>query len=158
MRPVALALALLAVQAATVRAEDDRRWLPDPRSLPETLRGTVLVPVAEAGPATRLTTLREVSPALAACWRVPEGLSKIERGEVTLRFSLRRDGTVQGTPRVTFANLSVDGAARQVLTDAALDAIRRCTPLNLDPGLGAAVAGRPFAIRFIYDGPKGRGA
>ena len=156
MRRTGLALVGI-VLAGTALAQHDRRRLPDPLTLPETLRATVAVPVTEAAPTGTLSTLRQIYPAIAACWRVPTGLARLERGEVTVRFSLRRDGSVQGVPRVTFANLAVDGAARRVLTEAAVDAVRRCTPLALSDGLGGAVAGRPLAVRFVYQGPQGQG-
>jgi hypothetical protein len=160
VRRTGLALLTILLGAGSAAAQWDGRLpdpLPSPLPLPETLRGTVVVPVSEAPAAGALSRLREIYPAIAACWRVPDGLARLERGEVTVRFSLRRDGSVQGTPRVTFANLAVDGAARQRLTEAAIDAVRRCTPLHLTDGLGGAVAGRPFAVRFVYQGPKGQG-
>lgn len=102
-------------------------------------------------------TLDELYPALAACWEVPAGLSRFERTEITARFALRRDGSVIGTPRVTFATQDPDTRARAVLTQATLEAIRRCTPVRVTPALGGAIAGRPIALRFVYQGPKGQG-
>jgi hypothetical protein len=99
----------------------------------------------------------EVVPALAACWSPPRGLSRLERVEITVRLSLKRNGELLGTPRITFSNLNPDGPAREILTKAVLEALRRCTPLHLTDGLGGAIAGRPVAIRFVYDGPKGQG-
>jgi hypothetical protein len=141
-----------------------------PLTLPETLRGTVQVPLNGMAdgekppdgrrlPDTRepADTLRELYPALAACWEIPEGLARFERTEITARFSLRRDGSVIGTPRVTFSTQDSDTRAYRILTDATLAAIRRCTPARITPGLGAAIAGRPIALRFIYQGPKGKG-
>jgi hypothetical protein len=105
-----------------------------------------------------LTRLDEVAPTLTACWRPPTGLRMLEAVEVTARFSIRRDGSLIGTPRVTFASGEVALQARELLTQSAVEAIRACTPLRISPGLGQAIAGRPFAIRFIYKGPQGRGA
>ena len=139
-----------------------------PLTLPETLRGTVQVPLngprngMAGGPRTPdgekpADTLRALYPVLAACWQVPEGLSRFERTEITARFALRRDGSVIGTPRVTFSTQNSDTRAYRILTDATLAAIRRCTPARITPALGAAIAGRPIALRFIYQGPKGKG-
>ncbi|MCJ2047508.1 hypothetical protein MKK58_23635 [Methylobacterium sp. J-078] len=131
-------------------------------TLPETLRGTVQVPQQEvprpgmAGPQPA-DTLKELYPVLAACWEVPPGLARFERTEITARFALRRDGSVIGTPRVTFSTQNSDTRAYRILTDATLAAIRRCTPARITPALGAAIAGRPIALRFIYQGPKGQG-
>ncbi|MFD1281403.1 hypothetical protein [Methylobacterium goesingense] len=145
-----------------------------PLTLPETLKGTVQVPLngprngmadsprtpdGEKAPDGRkpADTLQELYPVLAACWEIPEGLSRFERTEITARFALRRDGSVIGTPRVTFSTQNSDTRAYRILTDATLAAIRRCTPARITPALGAAIAGRPIALRFIYQGPKGQG-
>ncbi|NEU11449.1 hypothetical protein G3T14_04825 [Methylobacterium sp. BTF04] len=104
-----------------------------------------------------IDTLKDLYPALAACWEVPAGLGRFERTEITARFSLRSDGSVIGTPRVTFASQSPDSRARAVLTQATLEAIRRCTPVRVTPALGGAIAGRPIALRFTHQGPIGQG-
>ncbi|MCJ2083235.1 hypothetical protein [Methylobacterium sp. J-090] len=140
-----------------------------PLALPETLRGTVQVPAPDT-PRTGMArapdksvnappidTLKDLYPALAACWVVPEGLARFERTEITARFALRRDGSVIGTPRVTFATEGGDGRARALLAEAAVSAIRRCTPARVTAALGAAIAGRPIALRFIHHGPRGQG-
>lgn len=147
--------------------EDFYGPLQPPLSLPQTLRGTVRVPVAEAGTQTGnetaareakpIDTLRELFPALAACWQTPEGLAGFERTEITTRFALRRDGSLIGTPLVTFSTMPGDTRAREVLTQATLDAVRRCTPARITPALGGAIAGRPLSLRFIYNGPRGKG-
>ena len=126
-------------------------------NLPETLRATVQVP-NEAPRPRLIDTLRDLYPALTACWTVPEGLAGFERTEITARFALRSDGSVIGVPRITFARQDADGRGRAILTRATLDAIRRCTPVAISPALGGAIAGRPIALRFIYQGPIGQGA
>lgn len=134
-----------------------------PLTLPETLRATVQAPPAVLqAPQDRIAltpadTLRELYPRLGACWRVPDGLAGFERTEITARFALRRDGSVIGEPRITFASQNADARGRTLLTRATLDAIRRCTPVAITPALGAAIAGRPIALRFLYKGPKGQG-
>ena len=102
--------------------------------------------------------LADVVPALAACWQPPPGLRGFERLEVTARFSLRRDGSMIGDPRVTYATADIAPKARELLTRSVEDAMSACTPLRMSPGLGGAIAGRVIAVRFIYRGPKGPGA
>ena len=153
------ALTLLAqAVSAPVCAQDLRQA---PLSLPQTLRATLRVPlaqpVADDTGSAPIDTLRALYPALGACWREPEGLKGFERTEITARFSLRRDGSLIGPPRITFSLVPGDSRTRELLIAAALDAIARCTPVNVTPGLGGAIAGRPIALRFIYNGPKGRG-
>ena len=103
-------------------------------------------------------TLRDVVRAVRACWKPPRGLAGVERVEQTVRFSLRRDGSIIGEPRITFSDTPRESSVRELFAQAAADAVTRCAPLRVTPGLGAAVAGRPLAIRLIYNGPKGRGA
>jgi hypothetical protein len=128
-----------------------------PLSLPTTLRGTVQVPAEQGDDGRPAETLKTLYTRLASCWRSPAGLARLERTEVTARFALRRDGSVIGEPRITFATQPADSKAFRLLADAARDAIRRCTPAEITPGLGGAIAGRPIALRFIYEGPKGQG-
>jgi len=126
-----------------------------PLSLPQTLRATIAVPVSRM--ATKpADTLAELYPALAACWQVPVGLGAPSAGsddiEITLRLSLRRDGSLIGPPRVTYA-AGVAGSQRATLVRGTLDALARCTPAHITAGLGRAIAGRPVALRFVYHPP-----
>ncbi|SDA23847.1 hypothetical protein SAMN02799622_03200 [Methylobacterium sp. UNC378MF] len=125
-----------------------------PLSLPQTLRATVPVPVARMS--TRpADTLAELYPALAACWQAPGGLGRPSGAddiEITLRLALRRDGSLIGPPRVTYA-AGVAGDRRAALVRGTLDALARCTPAHITPGLGRAIAGRPVALRFVYRPP-----
>lgn len=127
-----------------------------PLTPPASLRSTVQAP--EGGiAASPADTLQELYPRLAACWEVPQGLAGFPRTEITARFALRRDGSVIGEPRITFSMQNADHRGRDILTRSTLDAIRRCTPVAITPALGAAIAGRPIALRFIYQGPQGQG-
>jgi hypothetical protein len=126
-----------------------------PLSLPQTLRATIAVPVSRM--ATRpADTLAELYPALAACWQAPAGLGAPTGGrgdiEITLRLALRRDGSLLGPPRVTYA-AGVAGDQRTTLVRGTLDALSRCTPAHITAGLGRAIAGRPVALRFVYRPP-----
>lgn len=126
-----------------------------PLSLPQTLRATITVPVSRM--ATKPAgTLAELYPALAACWQVPTGLGRPSGGtddiEITARLSLRRDGSLIGPPRITYA-AGVAGSQRTTLVRGTLDALARCTPVHVTPGLGGAIAGRPVALRFVYRPP-----
>lgn len=126
-----------------------------PLSLPQTLRATIAVPVSRL--ATRpADTLAALYPALAACWQVPAGLGRPSGGpdeiQITTRFALRRDGSLIGPPRVTYA-AGVAGDQRRILVRGTLDALARCTPAHLTVGLGRAIAGRPVALRFVYRPP-----
>ena len=143
--------------AQTGPFEEERdRFVQPPLTLPETLRGEVRQTgrTADAG---LVDTIRGIFPAIGACWAPPAGLTKLGQIEITLRFSLRRDGALIGAPRITFATMGAETRSRELLAEASFEAIRRCTPLKLTKGFGEAVAGRPIAVRFIYQGPKGQG-
>jgi hypothetical protein len=124
-----------------------------PLSLPETLRATIAVPVSgrPEGPAD---TLAALYPALAACWSLPTLPGGIQGPdvEVTARLSLRRDGSLIGPPRITYAT-GVTAGDRRSLARATLAALRTCTPARITPGLGRAIAGRPVALRLVYRPP-----
>lgn len=160
MRRLAAILVMVAALPASASAYGP---LQPPLSLPETLRGIVQVPLQGMAGGGRpvggkpIDTLRDLFPALAACWQAPEGLAKFEHTEITVRFSLRRDGSVIGSPRITFSQTPVDARGKALLIEASLSAVRRCTPARITPALGGAIAGRPLALRFVYEGPKGRG-
>ena len=88
----------------------------------------------------------EIGPAIDACWQPPARAAGLE---TTLRFSLKRNGELLGEPRVTYEDATHRPEDRAAFRDAALQAVRRCVPLNLSPGLGGAIAGRPITVRFV---------
>ncbi|WP_426219584.1 hypothetical protein [Methylobacterium sp. NFXW15] len=160
-RPVLLGVLVLGA-AAPARAYDGGHlysgyvYTPGggyPLALPETLRATINVPLADK-PAGAADTLRQLFPALAACWSAPR-FTATPHGpdvQVTARLSLRRDGSLIGTPRITYA-AGIPDSDRPALTRATVAALGRCTPVRLTPGLGRAIAGRPMALRFVYHPP-----
>ena len=89
--------------------------------------------------------------ALRACW-VPPLKDEARHGmEYTIRFALKRDGTMIAAPRMTYSSHEVSAATRDVYRDAIDAALKRCTPLHFSQGMAGAVAGRPIAIRFVDD-------
>jgi hypothetical protein len=152
-------VALIALSPTMGKAQsgdDSDGFFDPPLSYSETLQGVVR-PGRAGPPSGPLNRLRDIFPAIGACWSPPPGLSRLESLEVTVRFSLRRDGSLFGAPRVTFATPAAETRARDILRTTTVEAIRDCTPIRLTPALGGAIAGRPIAVRFIYQGPKGRG-
>ncbi len=49
-----------------------------------------------------LTGFSEIAPAITACWTPPAGSAGME---MTLRFSLKRNGEINGKPRISFSKL-----------------------------------------------------
>ena len=103
----------------------------------------VLMPLtAHADP---LTTMDEVGSAVMSCWTPPAGVKK---STVTLSFSLNSDGALVGPPQPTFIEVAGDEKVRQQFVAAALDAVDRCTPVELSPALAQGIGGQPFTMEF----------
>jgi hypothetical protein len=94
--------------------------------------------------------IRDIGAAIRKCWRSPGGP---EGSELTVIFSFKRNGEVLGKPRISYSKLVGDEADQKAFVASVLQAISKCTPLHLSDGLGGAVAGRPFAMRFINKQP-----
>ena len=98
-----------------------------------------------------LATIRDMFAAFRTCW-VPPPKAEAHHGmEYTVRFALKRDGSLIAPPRMTYSSHGVPAAMRDVYRDAIDQALKRCMPLRFTDGMGGAVAGRPIAIRFVDD-------
>lgn len=96
-----------------------------------------------------LNSIRDMFGALRACW-VPPPKPQARHGmEYTIRFALKRDGTLVAPPRMTYSSHDVPAAMRDTYRTAIDAALKRCTPLHLSMGMAGAVAGRPIAVRFV---------
>ncbi len=114
-----------------------------------TVDPTMTTPDAEA-----LDRLSDIAPALRRCW-APPAITGPDTGVMaTVRFSLRRDGSLFGQPRVTWETRRTEADLRQRFTDSVVAAVHACTPMRLSPKLGAAIAGRPLSIRFHGRAPS----
>lgn len=111
-------------------------------------------PVTRALDADVVDRISEVGPALRRCWSPPPMTGPNDGAMATVRFSLRRDGTVFGQPRVTWETRRADPELQRRFTDSVLAAVRNCTPMRLSPRFGASIAGRPFTIRFHGRAPS----
>ena len=109
----------------------------------------VLWLAAGRAPTAPVATLRDLGPALTACFHAPAGSAG---SRVTVRFSLTRQGTVFGEPRITFSKLTGSPDDRKAFVATALAALAACTPVALTPGLGGALAGRPISVTFVGGG------
>ena len=96
----------------------------------------------------------EVSSRLVACWKPP---ALPVHQEVTVRVGFNRDGRAIGEPRITYTGGALNDSHRETLRRSIISAISDCTPLRFTPGLASAIAGRPFAIRFIAPAQKPSG-
>ncbi|SFK15698.1 hypothetical protein SAMN04488498_10341 [Mesorhizobium albiziae] len=73
--------------------------------------------------------------------------------EITLVFSLRRDGTLIGKPKVTWTKLAGDTVLQRAFVQSVLAALDKALPLPFTDSMGNAIAGRPFALRFAARTP-----
>ncbi len=102
----------------------------------------------------RIDDLAQISPFLRGCWSPPAGFRQRSRIDMTVRFSLTRNGDFVGAPRLVYANARASKAQRRALLDSVNAAVRACAPLPLSNSFGAAIAGRPLSIRFVVDGGR----
>ena len=95
-------------------------------------------------------TLHDLGGRLEACLKAGRSHDELANGsEVTILFALKRDGGLLGRPRITHSRL-IGGLDDQKLFVAdVISAIDSCLPLDVTPGLGGAIAGRPIALRVV---------
>ena len=99
-----------------------------------------------------INTLAELWPALYACWSPPAGT---EGKELTLTFSVRRDGTLIGKPRATYSKLQGGSDLDRAFVTSVLQALDKTLPLPITESFGGVIAGRPMALRFaVPAGPE----
>ena len=109
-----------------------------------------LLPGARAEPAN---TLQDLWARLQVCLDQGKGADELAKGsEITILFALRRDGTMFGRARITHSDLRGDLDDQKRFVAAVISALDQCLPIEVTPGLGGAIAGRPIALRII----KGR--
>jgi hypothetical protein len=89
----------------------------------------------------------EIGRHISQCWKAPR-TDPPQVIEVTVRLSFSRTGAVIGEPRVVYIGAAAEAKLRGEIAASILAAIKACTPLPFTPSLGAAIAGRMFAIRF----------
>ena len=97
---------------------------------------------ARAAPANTLT---ELWRALSACISLPPDSAD---SEITVVFTLRRDGSLLGKPRISHSHLVGDAEAQKTFVADAIQGVARCLPVEITDALGGAIAGRPIAFRI----------
>jgi hypothetical protein len=103
-----------------------------------------------AKPTKPVNAIKDVFAAFRECWRGPPPNLSRPGTEITIRFSFKRDGSMIGSPRVTFQT-ELSQEQRHAYFTAVAEALQRCVPLPFTESFGNAVAGHPFAIRFVDD-------
>jgi hypothetical protein len=104
----------------------------------------------DAAPAETLTDLRRMVGACVARAPIAAG------SRVTIRFMMKRDGSVFGRPHLAWSHLEGDAEAQRRFLAAAEQAVDSCLPVKVTPALGAAIAGRMFTITIGRERPDSR--
>jgi hypothetical protein len=95
-------------------------------------------------------TLHDLGARLEACLHAARGHDQLANGsEITVLFALKRDGSLLGRPRITHSNLIGGLDDQKLFVAGVISAIDGCLPLDVTPGLGGAIAGRPIALRVV---------
>ena len=102
---------------------------------------------AQAEPA-RVDTIKDVIARLGSCWKPPPASRANPGIDITVVVSFKRDGNILGHPKITYESEQATDNDRLNYRIAVMEALQRCTPMPFTEGMGGAVAGRPFAIRF----------
>jgi hypothetical protein len=89
-----------------------------------------------------LDSIRDMFAALTACWLPPPKDEARHGMEYTVRFALKRDGTMIAAPRMTYSSHGIPGTTRDIYRVAIDAAFKRCIPLHFSAGMAGAVAGR----------------
>jgi len=92
-----------------------------------------------------VNSIAEMSAAIYACWQPPRGTGGMS---LTLRFSLRRNGTLFGKPRATFSKLGPDDSLNRAFVASVLEALEKALPVPFTDSMGEAIAGRILAPLF----------
>src|SRR5580693_3753698 len=69
--------------------------------------------------------------------------------QITLRFSLRRDGSLIGRPVATYSLLTGSPPDRLAFVSSAFSTLNGCLPLPISRALGGAIAGQPITVRIL---------
>ncbi len=103
---------------------------------------------AHAADEPKIDNLQQLFARLKSCWKPPAQ----ERGkagiEITVLVTFTRAGEILGEPKITYESKYATDDERLMYRIAVAQALQRCTPLPFTEGLGNALAGRPFRIRF----------
>ena len=90
--------------------------------------------------------LYDLGPLLSKCLEMPPDDEVRPGMRVTLKLAFKRNGELLAEPRFTYTTREASQEEKKVYREAALDMLKRCTPLPITAELGGAIAGRPFVV------------
>ena len=109
--------------------------------------------VVAAEEATPANTLMDMRHQFGACM---SGSARSAPVRPTIVFTVQRDGSTFGKPRISFSRLEGDADERQRFLDEVEKAVDSCLPLDVTPALGGAIAGRLFSVTLGAPKPERR--
>jgi hypothetical protein len=119
----------------------------------EILLAALALCVAAPSQAAPANSLKDMFSQLGGCFSKEAGGAEAWRGaEMTLRFSLRRDGSLIGKPHITYSRLPKDEADKRRVMETIAVAMDRCLPVKITDELGGAIAGQLMSYRFAWKG------
>jgi hypothetical protein len=103
--------------------------------------------VAQAEPG-QVDNIKQAFERLRTCWKPPPASRANPDVEITVIVTFTRDGNIFGRPKITYESENATDNDRLEYRIAVMETLQRCTPMPFTEGMGGAVAGRPFAVRF----------
>jgi hypothetical protein len=97
----------------------------------------------------QVDNIKEAFARLRTCWKPPPASQANPEIEITVIVSFTRDGNILGHPKITYESQQATDNDRLMYRIAVMETLQRCTPMPFTEGMGGAVAGRPFAVRFV---------
>jgi hypothetical protein len=97
----------------------------------------------------QVDNIKETFARLRTCWKPPPASRANPDVEITVIVSFTRDGNILGRPKITYESENATDNDRLEYRIAVMETLQRCTPMPFTESMGGAVAGRPFAIRFV---------
>ena len=122
------------------------------KAIPRLAAAAFFVPgLAAPAVAAPANDLRQLFSYLDACMK---GVAGEPGEELTVAFSLKRDGSLFGKPHVAYSKLPADPDARARFLDSVAGKFGGCFPAPITDSLGGAIAGRRLTIRFVIRRPE----
>jgi hypothetical protein len=90
--------------------------------------------------------LNEIGPLLSKCLELPPEDDAQAGMQLSVKLAFKRDGELLADPRFTYVTHDAPEKAKAAYEAAALDMLKRCTPLPITDKFGGAIAGRPFVV------------
>jgi len=108
--------------------------------------------VASPAAAEPANTLPQLYKNLSQCLTA-HGLALHAGSAITLRFSLKRNGSLNGRPRIAYAKLPDNEDDRKHDAASIASTFDACVPLAITDGLGGAIAGQPLNVTLSAPRP-----